>query len=333
MDENVSSLTIQLSRINRLYYANEHVDGHIVVKAKKGWSHTGVKLRALGQVNFSMSGRKPGLVDIYTNDTVPPTILLKEDLELEPPGSFPEGTTKIPFQFPLSTPMNMLLLETYHGVHIAVTYTITVTCERGFGKRTLDSSLEFVVSCPNTSASDKLKASVPSQLHITKETFIRNLDNNDKNGINSGDRNVTSITGVSRTISDNPSNLGNFTIKGKFHQNVYSLNAPLTGEFALIDSEKPIKSVELRLERMESINAGHHSKTVRTEIQNIQVAAGDMCRNVTVPLYMILPRLYTCPTYKGPSFSIEFLISIVIVFAHDYVASETYALDLVRDSK
>ena len=180
MDENVSSLTIQLSRINRLYYANEHVDGHIVVKAKKGWSHTGVKLHALGQVRFSMSGRKPGLMDAYSTDTIPSTILLKEDIEIEPPGSFPDGTTKLPFQFPLSTPMSMLLLETYHGVHIAVTYTIAVTCERGFGKRKLESTIEFVVSCPNKSASDKLKESVPSQLHITKQSFIRNLDDSEK---------------------------------------------------------------------------------------------------------------------------------------------------------
>ena len=57
--------------------------------------------------------------------------------------------------------MSMQLLETYHGVHIAVTYHIAVTCERGFGKRTLDSTLEFVVSCPNSAASDQLKASIP----------------------------------------------------------------------------------------------------------------------------------------------------------------------------
>ena len=334
MDENVSSLTIQLSRINRLYYANESVEGHIVIKAKKGWSHTGVKLAAKGQVTFSMSGRKPGLMDAFSNDTVPPTILLKEDLLVEPPGSFPDGTTKLPFQFQLSTPMSMQLLETYHGVHIAVTYHIAVTCERGFGKRTLDSTLEFVVSCPNSAASDQLKASIPSQLNITKQSITKNLEKNEKNYLN-GDssRSSMSIGGDNRIISGNPSNVGDFTIKGKFHQNVYSLNAPLTGEFALIDSEKPIRSVELRLERMESIKAGQHSKSVCTEIQNIQVAAGDMNRNVTIPLYMILPRLYTCPTFVGSSFSIEFLISLVIIFEDGYVASETYPLDLVRDSK
>ncbi|MED6157747.1 hypothetical protein PIB30_026143 [Stylosanthes scabra] len=45
-----------------------------------------------------------------------------------------------------------------------------------------------------------------------------------------------------------------------------------------------------------------------------QIADGDVCRNLTIPIYVILPRLLTCPTtFSGP-FSIVFKVAIVISF-------------------
>lgn len=33
-----------------------------------------------------------------------------------------------------------------------------------------------------------------------------------------------------------------------------------------------------------------------TEIQNIQVADGNVCPMINIPIYMIFPRLFSCPT-------------------------------------
>jgi len=33
-----------------------------------------------------------------------------------------------------------------------------------------------------------------------------------------------------------------------------------------------------------------------TEIQNLQVGDGDVVRGLAIPLYMIFPRIFTCPT-------------------------------------
>ncbi|XP_042495367.1 vacuolar protein sorting-associated protein 26C-like isoform X3 [Macadamia integrifolia] len=79
-----------------------------------------------------------------------------------------------------------------------------------------------------------------------------------------------------------------------------------------------------------------------------QIADGDVCRNMTLPIYVILPRLLTCPTvYAGP-FSIEFQVSIVINFQSDlsklhpksdpktprlWLAMETVPLKLVRTNR
>ena len=41
-----------------------------------------------------------------------------------------------------------------------------------------------------------------------------------------------------------------------------------------------------------------------TEIQNIQIAEGDVCRGMTVPIYMIFPRLFTCPTLATNNFKV-----------------------------
>ena len=45
-------------------------------------------------------------------------------------------------------------------------------------------------------------------------------------------------------------------------------------------------------------------RVLATEIQNIQIAEGDVCRGMTVPIYMIFPRLFTCPTLATPNFKV-----------------------------
>ena len=43
---------------------------------------------------------------------------------------------------------------------------------------------------------------------------------------------------------------------------------------------------------------------IATEIQNIQIADGDISRGILVPIYMIFPRLFTCPTLSTNNFKI-----------------------------
>ena len=41
-----------------------------------------------------------------------------------------------------------------------------------------------------------------------------------------------------------------------------------------------------------------------TEIQNIQIADGDVCRGLPIPIFMIFPRLFTCPTLTTNNFKV-----------------------------
>lgn len=41
-----------------------------------------------------------------------------------------------------------------------------------------------------------------------------------------------------------------------------------------------------------------------TEIQNIQIGEGNVCTNLPIPIYMIFPRLFTCPTLSTSNFKV-----------------------------
>ena len=53
-----------------------------------------------------------------------------------------------------------------------------------------------------------------------------------------------------------------------------------------------------------------------TEIQNIQIAEGDICRNLPLPIYMIFPRLFTCPTLATNNFKVGESISSQVHSGH-----------------
>lgn len=105
-----------------------------------------------------------------------------------------------------------------------------------------------------------------------------------------------------------------------------SLSDPINGELTVEASAVPIHSIDLHLFRVESILLGEKIVTETTLIQTtqasnprraleyfqlklyfnslpslfslliLQIADGDVCRNLTLPIHVILPRLLTCPT-------------------------------------
>ncbi|KAK9731913.1 Vacuolar protein sorting-associated protein 26 [Popillia japonica] len=68
-----------------------------------------------------------------------------------------------------------------------------------------------------------------------------------------------------------------------------------------------------------------------TEIQNIQIGDGNIPHKAEVPIYMVFPRLFTCPTLIKVNFKIEFELNIVIVFEDDHLISENFPIILTRE--
>ncbi|XP_008465075.2 uncharacterized protein LOC103502664 isoform X3 [Cucumis melo] len=106
---------------------------------------------------------------------------------------------------------------------------------------------------------------------------------------------------------------GGFRVTGKM-STLCSLSDPITGELIVETSAVPINSIDIHLCRVESVILGERIITETSVIQTTQIADGDVCRNITLPIYVILPRLLTCPTVFAGPFSIEFKVYIVITF-------------------
>ena len=67
-----------------------------------------------------------------------------------------------------------------------------------------------------------------------------------------------------------------------------------------------------------------------TEIQNIQIADGGVCHGWTIPVHMVFPRLFTCPTAFGKTFKVEFEVNLVVLFHDGHLLTENFPLKIVR---
>ena len=131
-----------------------------------------------------------------------------------------------------------------------------------------------------------------------------------------------------------------FEITGALHRKNCLINLPLTGEVVIKESEKDISSIDLQLVRVESVSkalggsSGDVSKgemaKEATEIESLQMASGDVVRGLTIPIYMVLPRVYTCPSLKTATFQVEFELNLQIVFEDGYMVTETFPISLHR---
>ncbi|CAN0102691.1 unnamed protein product, partial [Phaeothamnion confervicola] len=70
-----------------------------------------------------------------------------------------------------------------------------------------------------------------------------------------------------------------------------------------------------------------------TEIQNLQIGDGDVCRGLAIPVYMIFPRLFSCPTIVTARFKVEFELNLIVAFGDGCVVTENYPIILYRQPR
>jgi hypothetical protein len=121
-----------------------------------------------------------------------------------------------------------------------------------------------------------------------------------------------------------------FLVRGRLNKTNCSLSAPFTGELTVVSSEARIRSLELQLVRVETIAYAEGQAREATEIQNLQIGDGDVARGMAIPLYMIFPRIFTCPTSISDSFRVEFEVNIIVVFEDSYMVTENFPIRLFR---
>ncbi|XP_028164629.1 Down syndrome critical region protein 3 homolog [Ostrinia furnacalis] len=304
-----TNLTINLKRASKVYYEGESIAGVVVVDSSGDVRHEGLALLAEGSVGLQLSTKSVGIFEAFSN-SIKPINLINTSIELAPPGKIPVGVTEIPFEMPLRarqavSPGYPGLLETYHGVFVNIMYTLKCSMKRSFLNKPLVASCQFFVQYrPQEAAPQK-----PVRCEITPATV----------------RAAGAAGAGSARVA-----LPQFQIYAEIDSTVCALDKPLTGKIRVDECEAAIKSVELQLVRVETCGCAEGYSRDATEIQNIQVGAGDVKRARDIPLYMVLPRLFTCPTTTTHNFKIEFELNIAVIFEDDYLVTENFPILLLR---
>ncbi|XP_077597152.1 vacuolar protein sorting-associated protein 26C [Stigmatopora nigra] len=293
------TLDIRLKRANKVYHEGESVAGVIVLACREPMQHHGISLSMEGLVNLQLSSKSVGVFEAFYN-SVKPITLLGSSIEVAKAGKIPGGKTEVPFEFPLNAKANKTLYETYHGVFVNIQYSLRCDLKRSLLAKDLSRNCEFIVhSQPQKSQ----LGATPVNFTITPDTL----------------QNIRERTSLPK-----------FLIRGHLDNTTCIISRPLTGELTVESSDVPIKSIDLQLVRVETCGCAEGYARDPTEIQNIQIAEGDVCRGLPIPIYMVFPRLFTCPTLETTNFKVEFEINIVTVLHDDHLITENFPLKLCR---
>ncbi|XP_074597553.1 vacuolar protein sorting-associated protein 26C [Brevipalpus obovatus] len=293
---------IKLKRSNKIYHQGENLTGMVSFDCKHESRHEGISLTVDGSVKMQLSSKNVGIMDAFYN-SVKPLSLINYSVEIAKSGVLPSGKTDITFELPLRPKGAKTLFETYHGVFINVQYVLKCEIKRSMLNKDLQKVVEFFIESDKKDSENLTTEFQPISFSITPESL----------------QNVKDKRKVPR-----------FEIIGKLDRTMCKLSDPFTGELVVESCDVPIKSIELQLVRVETCGCLEGYARDATEIQNIQIGEGDIARGVTVPIYMVFPRLFTCPSLITSNFKIEFEINIVIIFDDNHLITENFPIRLVR---
>lgn len=297
----MATLDIKFKRPSKIYKEGDTVKGSVSVTTKDAINHNGITLTMEGMVNLQLSAKSVGMFEAFYN-SLKPIQLVSYSVEIAKAGKIPSGTTDISFEFPLKPKMGKKIYETYHGVFVNTMYTLKCDMKRSLLNRDLQKVSEFILEYGNEA--DKA---------IEKEVEFNISPHSLAN------------------VKDKKSNVPDFLVSGVIDSVNCCITKPFTGELVVERCSAPIRSIELQLVRVETCGCAEGYARDPTEIQNIQIVDGDVCRGAAVPIFMIFPRLFTCPTLSTSNFKVEFEVNIVIVFQDDHLVTENFPIVLTRN--
>ena len=295
----MANLEIRFKRPSKIYKDGDTVKGCVAVNTKDPLSHNGLTITMEAVVNLQLSAKSVGMFEAFYN-SLKPIQLIQYTVELAKPGKIPSGNTEIPFELPLRSKSGKKLYETYHGVFVNIMYTLKCDMKRSLLSKDLLKVAEFIVEY----GSDALKATEKSVDFTISPLSLANIKER--------------------------SNVPDFQVTGTIDSVCCCITKPFTGELVVEKCSAPIRSIELQLVRVETCGCAEGYARDPTEIQNIQIGDSDVCRGLRIPIFMIFPRLFTCPTLSTSNFKVEFECNIVIVFQDDHLVTENFPITLTR---
>lgn len=297
-----SSIDIRLNKPDRVYFPGETVSGVVIVMTEGSMSYNSIRMDVKGEIRLQLSARSVGLFEAFYS-SIKPMVLLDYELDISGSGKLQgAGAHEFPFEFELvPEPGQPRFYETYHGVYVNCAYNVSVTCTRGMLKSNLEREIEFVVEVPELGE----HPSEPLPFSITPAT----LENVKKSSVQQ---------------------IPPFSITGKLFKTNCNIVDPFKGTITVEESTASIKSIELQLVRVETVGYAEGEAREATEIQNVQIGDGNICRDLVIPIYMIFPRLFVCPTVDTLHFKVEFELNLVVLFEDGYMVTENFPLNLYR---
>jgi len=121
-----------------------------------------------------------------------------------------------------------------------------------------------------------------------------------------------------------------FLFEGHLDHTTCCVGEPFSGELRIQKCAVDIKSIELQLVRVESCTYMEGEAREATEIQNIQIAEGNVVRGLSIPIHMVFPRLFTSATILTKQFKVEFEVNLIILFADNHMVTENFPIKLYR---
>ncbi|KAI5084330.1 hypothetical protein GOP47_0000499 [Adiantum capillus-veneris] len=283
------ALELKLRRADRVYKPADVIDGCIIITTTSPISYQGIKIVLTGTATLQPSLRSVGVLEsLYTS--IKPIQLLNKSVQVDSTGKFNPGSNEIPFHLTLDGSKGGFggsLPDTYHGAYVNIQYVLSAEVSRGYMLKNLSGSVEIILESSRGKIPRLPGPSLFVYFYITQDTQKHSL--------------LPSIRS------------GGFRVTGRVMTHC-CLTEPVVGELTVEHAAVSIRSIDLTLLRTESITLNDRMVSETTEVQATQVADGDVCRGLSLPIYLILPRLLTCPTLSFGSFSLEFGLAITITF-------------------
>eukprot|EP00005_Dracoamoeba_jomungandri_P009561 CAMPEP_0174264546 /NCGR_PEP_ID=MMETSP0439-20130205/22806_1 /TAXON_ID=0 /ORGANISM="Stereomyxa ramosa, Strain Chinc5" /LENGTH=254 /DNA_ID=CAMNT_0015350463 /DNA_START=166 /DNA_END=930 /DNA_ORIENTATION=+ len=216
-------------------------------------------------------------------------------------GALTAGEHSYPYEFIAEPLPTKELYESYHGSNINVRYCIKVTIVRGFARKNVEKEFEFLIV-------KKSEDDFPPPKQVP----------------------FTIVRKKYRNKSDEEKEKLPFLIKGAITTTTCPVEEPLTGHLVVKKSNQEIDAIYIQLVRVETCGVQEGFIKEVTEIQALQIADGNVCEELPLTIYMVFPRVYTCPTTHSSLFKVEYEINIIVYFSDKTYISENLPILLIR---
>jgi hypothetical protein len=297
---------IVLERTNRTYLQGEEIKGYLQIEnGPNGVSFTSMQIILEGYIKGQVSMKSVGALDEILPQ-VPPMVICRQSQTLAERGTFSASKQVFAFVLRVIPQEGHSLLETYTGVYISIQYEIkaTINVQENKNKVSIPVPIKIMVHVPGLGLIDGMQRSQqPQPFTITPN----------------------SLANPNKILT-----LPDFRIEGELQSTIFELDREFSGWVVVLESNKQIKSIDLQLIRIESIFSGDTGFKEPTEVQSLQIADGDVRKGARVPLYMLFPRQFTCPTTFYKKFKVEFEVNLSVLFVDGYQLTKNFPIYLIR---